>query len=51
MHYLNQLWRVIRNRMATKDNLSRGSTLGVMCDEKEETLSHLFLKCSIVKAA
>ncbi|XP_057774946.1 uncharacterized protein LOC130993927 [Salvia miltiorrhiza] len=46
-------WRIIQNRLPTLDVLIRQGTLGPnrcsLCGAAEETLSHLFWECSVVR--
>jgi len=45
-------WRVIINKVATRDNLERkgidvGSRMCVLCGTNEETINHLFFSCDV----
>jgi zinc-binding in reverse transcriptase len=46
------MWLVMHNRILTRDNLRRGGWVGdlqcTMCTE-QESISHLFFNCHIVK--
>jgi len=40
-------WRVLHNKIATKETLLRRGNLCIMCGEEEETINNIFFKCKV----